>query len=134
MAKRKAESQTASLTPDHKKSGIDPIYLAADNVRHTLGKPLTRATTLLQTEPQFKVFSQSYGASKSRESQLAQCRDSHLGVPREKSHLDVGPVESCRVYYKGEGDGFPPSSGRGESCVSVLPVVCPSTKGAVTMH
>ncbi len=24
-----------------------------------------------------------------------------------KSHLDVGPVERCRVYYKGEGGGFP---------------------------
>jgi len=35
MAKRKAKSQTASLTLDHKKSGIDPIYLAARGVRHT---------------------------------------------------------------------------------------------------
>jgi hypothetical protein len=24
-----------------------------------------------------------------------------------KSHLDVAPMESCRVYYKGEGSGFP---------------------------
>jgi len=24
-----------------------------------------------------------------------------------KNHLDVGPVERCRVYYKGEGGGFP---------------------------
>ncbi len=31
-----------------------------------------------------------------------------LGLPLgTKSHLDVAPVESCRVYYKGEGDGFP---------------------------
>ncbi len=29
------------------------------------------------------------------------------GVPREKSHLDVGLVKRCRVYYKGEGGGFP---------------------------
>jgi hypothetical protein len=28
-------------------------------------------------------------------------------VAGEKNHLDVGPVESCREYYKGEGDGFP---------------------------
>jgi hypothetical protein len=34
-------------------------------------------------------------------------RDSHSRVPGEKSHLDVGPVERCRVYYKGEGGGFP---------------------------
>jgi hypothetical protein len=30
-----------------------------------------------------------------------------FGNPGTKSHLDVGPVERCRVYYKGEGDGFP---------------------------
>ncbi len=30
-----------------------------------------------------------------------------LGSPETKSHLDVAPVESCREYYKGEGDGFP---------------------------
>jgi hypothetical protein len=33
------------------------------------------------------------------------------GLPLEnlgtKSHLDVAPVDRCRVYYKGEGDGFP---------------------------
>jgi hypothetical protein len=29
-----------------------------------------------------------------------------LGSPGTKSHLDVAPVESCRVYYKREGDGF----------------------------
>jgi len=34
-------------------------------------------------------------------------RGSPAGVPGEKSHLDVGPMERCRVYYKGEGGGFP---------------------------
>jgi hypothetical protein len=29
-----------------------------------------------------------------------------FGSPGTKSHLDVGPVERCRVYYKGEGGGF----------------------------
>jgi len=37
----------ASLTPDQKKSKIDPIYLSTDGVRHTIGKLSTRATTLL---------------------------------------------------------------------------------------
>jgi hypothetical protein len=32
---------------------------------------------------------------------------SNFETPRIKSHLDVGPMERCRVYYKGEGDGFP---------------------------
>jgi hypothetical protein len=30
-----------------------------------------------------------------------------LGSPRKKSHLDVASMKSCRVYYKGEGGGFP---------------------------
>jgi len=107
MAKRRAGSQIASLTPDQKKLGIDPIYLSADDMQHTVGKILTRATTLLQTASQSEVFSQSYGAPKSWESELVRFQDSHSGVPREKSHLDVGPVERCRVYYKGEGGGFP---------------------------
>jgi hypothetical protein len=40
------------------------------------------------------------------------------GLPREKSHLDVGPVESHRVYYKGEGGGFP-------QVWAVVSLVCP---------
>jgi hypothetical protein len=65
MAKRRVGSQTASLTPDQKKSGIDPIYLAANNVQHTVGKLSMTTTTLLHTTPRSEVCSQSYGAPKS---------------------------------------------------------------------
>jgi hypothetical protein len=85
MAKRRAESQTANLTPDQKKSGIDPIYLFTDDMRHTIGKLSMRATFLLQIAPQLEVCSQSYGAPKSQESQLARFRDSHSGVPERKA-------------------------------------------------
>jgi hypothetical protein len=30
-----------------------------------------------------------------------------FGSLETRSHLDVAPVESCRVYYMGEGGGFP---------------------------
>jgi hypothetical protein len=30
-----------------------------------------------------------------------------LGSPGTKSHLDVTPMERHKVYYKGEGGGFP---------------------------
>ncbi len=57
-----------------------------------------------------------------------------LGSPRTKSHLDVAPVERRRVYYKGEGGGFP----QVQLVVSLmnlrLPVVRPNTKSALTMH
>jgi hypothetical protein len=95
------------LTPNQKKSEIDPIFLFADNVRHTVEKLSTRAITLLQIAPQSKVFLQGYAAPKLRESPLARFRDSHSGVLGEKNHLDVSLVERCIVYYKGEGGGFP---------------------------
>jgi len=57
MAKRRAGSQTASLTPDQKKLRIDLIYLAEDDVPHTVGKLSTRATTLLQTTLRSEVCS-----------------------------------------------------------------------------
>jgi hypothetical protein len=41
-----------------------------------------------------------------------------LGSPGKNSHLDVGSVESQRVYYKGEGGGFP-------QVRAVVSFVCP---------
>jgi hypothetical protein len=41
-----------------------------------------------------------------------------LGSPGKNSHLDVASVESCRVYYKGEGGGFP-------QVRAVVSLVCP---------
>jgi hypothetical protein len=52
---------------------------------------------------------------------MARFRDSRAGVPGvpgKKSHLDVGPGESHRVYYKGEGGGFP-------QVQAVVSLVCP---------
>jgi len=101
-----------------KKSGIDPIYLAINDVKHTIRKFSMRATTLLQTSPRSEVYSQSYGAPKLRECPMVRFQDSHAGVPGEKSHLDVGLVERSTVYYKGEGDGFP-------QVRAVVSLVCP---------
>jgi hypothetical protein len=47
MVKKRARSQIGSLTPDLKKSGVDPTLVCADGVRHTVGKLLRRATSLL---------------------------------------------------------------------------------------
>jgi hypothetical protein len=41
-----------------------------------------------------------------------------LGSPETKSHLDVAPMERCRVYYKGAGNGFPQVG-------AVMNLVCP---------
>jgi hypothetical protein len=42
-----------------------------------------------------------------------------LGSLETKSHLDVAPVERCKVYYKGEGSGFP-------QVQVVVSLVCPN--------
>jgi hypothetical protein len=53
---------------------------------------------------------------------------------RTKCHLDVGLVEKHRVYYKGEGGGFPQVRAVVSLMSPNLPVVRPSTKSALVMH
>jgi hypothetical protein len=48
MGKRRAKSQTGSLTPDHSKSGIDPIPTCDERARHGVEKLSRRATRLVQ--------------------------------------------------------------------------------------
>jgi hypothetical protein len=44
-----------------------------------------------------------------------------LGSPSTKNHLDVTHVERRRVYYKGEGGGFPQIG----AVVSLVCLSCP---------
>ncbi len=45
-------------------------------------------------------------------------KTSNLGVLGQKVHLDVGPVDKHRIYYKGEGGDFP-------QVRAVVRLVCP---------
>jgi hypothetical protein len=47
---------------------IASISLLANGVPHTVGKILTKATTLVKTSPQLKVSTQNYGRPKLQES------------------------------------------------------------------
>ncbi len=129
MAKRRPESRTPGsppvLTPDHEKSRIDPKYLVAENVRHTVGKVSTRPTTLFQTETQSEVCSESYGASKSRESRWAGFRDS-----RDKKSIWMPPLRRVTEYTIGS-EVVAHSQARGVVCqVSPSsPVAVPAPKG-----
>jgi len=114
MAKRRAGSQTGSLTPDQKKSRIDPIYLAADNVPHTVRKLSTRATTLLQTALRSEVCLQSYGAPKSKESQLAGFR-----TPTQESRESPGREKPFGCGPCGEVQGEP-FAGREATALSFI--------------
>jgi hypothetical protein len=92
--------------------------LAAENVRHTGRKVSTRPTTLLQTANQLELCSESYKASKSRESRWAGFRESRAGVPGipgQNVHLDATPATCRRVYYREYGGGILLSPGCGVS-------------------
>ncbi len=53
-----------------------------------------------------------------------------LESPETKSHSDVGAAKRHRVYYMGEGGGFPRIWAMVSQVNPKLPVPCPSTKGA----
>jgi hypothetical protein len=58
-----------------------------------------------------------------------QFRDSNLGVPGKKSHLDVASAKRCREYYMGGRWWLPPSLGHGEFCGPKCPWLVPTPKG-----
>jgi len=54
-----------------------------------------------------------------------------LGSLETKSHLDVSAMERHRVYYMGEGGGFPRIRAVVSQMSLELPTACPNTKGAL---
>jgi hypothetical protein len=90
-----------------------------------LNKGYNFSLDLIQSE----VYTQSYGAPKSRESQLWEFRNFDLGNEslETKCHLDVGLMERYKVYYKGEGGGF-------LQVRAMVSLMSPNTKNASTMH
>jgi hypothetical protein len=57
-----------------------------------------------------------------------------LGSFGTKCHLGVGPVAMHRVYYKGEGGGFPQVWAVVNLMSLSLPVARPNIKNVPTMH
>jgi hypothetical protein len=68
MGKRRAGSQTANLTPDHIKSGIDLFPTSELRVRYVVEKISTRATSLIQTLSRSDFAVGSYELPKSWDS------------------------------------------------------------------
>ncbi len=56
------------------------------------------------------------------------------GSPKTKCHLDVGLMERHKVYYKGEGGGFPQAWAVVSLMSPSVLVARLSTKNALTMH
>jgi hypothetical protein len=78
-------------------------------------------TTLLPTSSQMEVCMRSYVPPKSQECQLWEFRDPHLGVMGQKAIWMWPPVERRKIYYKGEGGGFP----QVQAVVSLMSPSCP---------
>ncbi len=57
-----------------------------------------------------------------------------LGSPRKKWHLNAGPVARHKVYYKGEGGGFPQVRAVVSLVSPSLPVARLNTKSVPSMH
>ncbi len=57
-----------------------------------------------------------------------------FGSPGTKCHFDVGLVERHKIYYKGEGGGFPQVQAMVSLVSLILPMACPSTKSVPTMR
>ncbi len=57
-----------------------------------------------------------------------------LGSPGTKNHLDVSLVKRHKVYYKGEGGGFPQVRAMVSLVSPSLPVAHLNTKSAPIMH
>ncbi len=117
MGKRRSGSQTSSLTPDHAKSGIDPIPTCDAGVQHGVGKFSRRAKRLVQTSSQLKVRARSYDGPKSRESKPGQFRDSTLGVPGQTTTWVWARRSNIENAIWGRW-WLPSSPGRGESSES----------------
>ncbi len=135
MGKRRAESQTGNLTPDHQKSGINLFPTCELRVRYVVEKMTTRPTSLVQTSLRSDFAIGSYELPKSRDSNrdnFGTISGLQLGSPGKKSHLDVVPKTWHREYYMGEGGGFPQVR---PWCVSwsKVPVACPNTQGCPGM-
>jgi len=69
-----------------------------------------------------RVRGKELWASKILGLQLETVSGLQLGSPGKKSHLDVASVKSCRVYYMGEGGGFP-------RVRAVVSLACQSARG-----
>jgi len=100
--------------------GISPIFLRLSDVLHTIGKLLTKATTLPKTPPQLDVCTQSYGLPKLQELQFWESRR----VLGQNDIFVLAPWLGTENTIKGKVVVSPksglwwflPSPGCGESC------------------
>jgi hypothetical protein len=83
------------------------ISLRVGNMRHTIGKALDQGLNFSLDLIAIGGLHKKLCALKVAGVPIVGILGLPLGRPGTKNHLDVAPVENCRIYYKGEGGGFP---------------------------
>ncbi len=95
---------------------------------HIIGKFSTKATTLLHTSSQSEGLHTKLWAPKVAGVPILEISGLPFGILGTKCHLGAGPVDRHRVYYKGEGGGFPQVRAVVSLVNLCLPVARPCTK------
>jgi len=103
-------------------------------MRHIVGKLLTKITTFLWLQITIEGVHKKLWVCKVAGVLVVKILRLPLGSPGTKCYLDVGLVERHIVYYKEEGGDFPQIQAVVSLVNQNLPVACPSTKNAPTMH
>jgi hypothetical protein len=97
-----------------------PNVASRSATRHlkALGKSYNFGSDLVP----IRVWGEELWASKVLGLQPETVSGLQLESPGKKSHLDVASAESCKIYYMGEGGGFP-------RVRAVVSLVCKSARG-----
>jgi len=98
---------------------IDPISLIVDGVQTYRWKAFNKGYNFTLDLISIGGFHEKLWRPKLARVPTLAISGLSLGSPGTKSHLDVGLVERRRVYYKGEGGGFP-------QVRTMVSLVCPN--------
>jgi len=109
MAKRRAESQTAGLILDHKKSGIDPIYLVAGGRATYRWKDLNESYNFASDRIAIRGLLAKLWGSKVTGVPFGAISGLPLGSSEKNSHLDVASVRAAEYTIRGKVVASPKS-------------------------
>jgi hypothetical protein len=134
MAKRKVGNQIANLTPNQKKVGNQPDLLVYRWRATYRWKALDESYNFALDRTSIRGLLAKLWGSKVTGVAVGAILELPFGSPGREKPFGCRPRGEVQSILYGGRWWLLPSLGRGESCVSVLPVARPSTKGAATMH
>jgi hypothetical protein len=134
MTQKKVGNQIDNLTPDHLKVGNWPDFLACRWHATYRWKAFDKGYNFSSDLITIRGLNTKLWGPKVARIPTLGISGLPFGSLKTKCHLDVGLVEKHRIYYKGEGDGFPQVQAVVSFVSLSLLMVRPSTKNAPIMH